>query len=339
MSLLVSPIVGFCGAALVLLLCKALIKRPELYTAPEKDKAPPLWIRGLLILTCTGVSFAHGSNDGQKGMGLIMLILVGILPLSFAVDLGTGQHAITDLTATTETISFQMDRHAPGVAMAGYQVAADELSAYLKTTGKVTDRTFAAVGTKCREISEILTGKTELSQLSGDQRKILRSDLYLTSETMGKLLKQHKLEDPAEQKSVKALKTNMDKVTKFIPAWVKFAVAIALGLGTMIGWKRIVVTVGEKIGKEHLTYAQGASAELVAMCTILAADHLGLPVSTTHVLSSGVAGTMAANRSGLQMDTLRNLLLAWVLTLPVCVLLGAGIFAFGLNVLLRFGLK
>jgi len=339
MSLLISPLVGFCGAALLLLISKALIKRKDLYTAPEKDKAPPHWIRGLLILTCTGVSFAHGSNDGQKGMGLIMLILVGILPLSFAVDLGTGQNAIKDLSATTETISYQMDRHSPGVAMAGYQVAADELSAYLKTTGKVTDRTFAAVGTKCREISEILSGKTQLSELNGDQRRILRSDLYLTSESLGKLLKQKKLDDPAEQTSVKALKANMDKVTKFIPVWVKVAVALALGLGTMIGWKRIVVTVGEKIGKEHLTYAQGASAELVAMFTILAADNLGLPVSTTHVLSSGVAGTMAANRSGLQMDTLRNLLLAWVLTLPVCVLLGAGIFAFGLNVLLRFGFK
>src|ERR1700751_3463066 len=134
-------------------------------------------------------------------------------------------------------------------------------------------------------------------------------------------------------------KSWLDKSTRFIPTWVKVAVALALGLGTMVGWKRIVVTVGEKIGKEHLTYAQGASAELVAMCTILAADNLGLPVSTTHVLSSGIAGTMAANRSGLQMDTLRNLLLAWVLTLPVCVLLGAGIFAFGINVLLRLGIK
>jgi PiT family inorganic phosphate transporter len=131
----------------------------------------------------------------------------------------------------------------------------------------------------------------------------------------------------------------MDKLTKFIPVWVKVAVAIALGLGTMIGWKRIVVTVGEKIGKTHLTYAQGASAELVAAATILAADKFGLPVSTTHVLSSGVAGTMAANHSGLQMETLRNLLLAWVLTLPVTVLLGAGIFAFVLNVLIRLGVK
>jgi PiT family inorganic phosphate transporter len=166
----------------------------------------------------------------------------------------------------------------------------------------------------------------------------MRTDLYLVSESLGKLAKQKKLSD-AESKDGAALKGRMDPVTKFIPTWVKVAVAIALGLGTMIGWKRIVVTVGEKIGKEHLTYAQGASAELVAMCTILAADHLNLPVSTTHVLSSGIAGTMAANRSGLQMDTLRNLLLAWVLTLPVSVLLGAGIFAFGLNLVIRLGLK
>jgi PiT family inorganic phosphate transporter len=338
-SLLVSPIVGFTCSALLLLLCKALIRKRALYTAPDKEKSPPIWIRGLLILTCTGVSFAHGSNDGQKGLGLIMLILVGIVPLTFAVDLGTSQSAIAELESTTQTISVQMDRHSPRVAIGGYQIAADELSAYLKTNGKVDDRTFAAIGTKCREISEILSGKNNLSELTARERPILRSGLYLISESLGKLIKQNKLDDPAELKAVAELKSNTDKVTKFIPAWVKVAVALALGVGTMIGWKRIVITVGEKIGKEHLTYAQGASAALVAMGTILAADRLGLPVSTTHVLSSGVAGTMAANRSGLQMDTLRNLLLAWVLTLPVCVLLGAGIFAFARNVLLRLGIK
>jgi PiT family inorganic phosphate transporter len=131
-SLLISPVVGFGCSALLLLLCKFFIRKKELYTAPDKDKTPPSWIRGLLVLTCTGVSFAHGSNDGQKGMGLIMLILVGILPLSFAVDLGTSQNAITDLASTTQTISFQMDRHSPGVAMGGYQIAADELSSYFE---------------------------------------------------------------------------------------------------------------------------------------------------------------------------------------------------------------
>ncbi len=334
-TLAVSPVVGFVCAGLLLLLMKALIKREDLYRAPDKDKPPPLWIRCLLILTCTGVSYGHGSNDGQKGMGLIMLILIGILPTSFAVDLGTSQASIEDLSATAQTISYQMDRHAPGVAMAGYQTAADELSEYLKTTGKSSARTFAAIGSKCREISELLSGKKSLTELTPDQRKTLRSDLYLTSEAFGKLGKQKLLTDPAEQKSAAALKGRMDKVTKFIPLWVKIAVALALGLGTMIGWKRIVVTVGEKIGKTHLTYAQGAAAELVAAATIIAADQLHLPVSTTHVLSSGVAGTMAANHSGLQMDTLRNLLLAWVLTLPVTVLLGAGLFAFVLNVVLR----
>ena len=332
LSLLVSPIVGFAGAALLLLLAKAIIKRKDLYEAPEPGKAPPLWIRGLLMLTCTGVSYAHGSNDGQKGMGLIMLILIGIVPASFAVNQKTTSDQIQQMTNATQTISYQMDKHSPGIAMAGGETASDELSAYLKTTGKITDRTFAAIGTKCREISTELNNRQSLSSLDKTQRMQLRSDLYLVSESLGKLTKGHKLEDPDEQKAVTKLKTSMDKVTKFIPDWVKFAVALSLGLGTMVGWKRIVVTVGEKIGKEHLTYAQGASAELVAMCTILAADNYGLPVSTTHVLSSGIAGTMAANHSGLQMDTLRNLLLAWVLTLPVCVLLGAGLFSFGLYI-------
>jgi PiT family inorganic phosphate transporter len=337
-SLLLSPLIGFASAALLLLLMKALIKNKDLYSAPKQNAPPPPWIRGLLVLTCTGVSFAHGSNDGQKGMGLIMLILIGILPATYAVDLKTDQASIEQLSKSAQTISFQMDRHAPGIAMGGYQIAADELSAFLKTNGKATDRTFAAIGSKSREISEELSGKTSLTELTAPQRRVLRSDLYLVSESLGKLIKTKKLPDADEQKAAATLHVNMDKVTKFIPTWVKVSVALALGLGTMIGWKRIVVTVGEKIGKEHLTYAQGAAAELVAMTTIGAADALGLPVSTTHVLSSGIAGTMAANHSGLQMDTLRNLLLAWVLTLPVCVVLGAAVFAFGLNLVLRLGI-
>jgi PiT family inorganic phosphate transporter len=275
LSLLLSPLIGFVFAALLLLVCKAVIKRKDLYQAPEPGKAPPLWIRSLLILTCTGVSYAHGSNDGQKGMGLIMLILIGIVPASFAVNLNTSPAAIHEMIDATQTISFQMDKHAPGIAMAGGQTAADELSQYLKTTGKLTDRTWAAIGTKCREISTELTAKPDFTSMSKSERMQLRSDLYLVSESLGKIEKGHKLEDPSEQASAKKLKGSMDKITKFIPIWVKVAVAVALGLGTMIGWKRIVVTVGEKIGKEHLTYAQGASAELVAMCTILAAENHG----------------------------------------------------------------
>jgi PiT family inorganic phosphate transporter len=155
----------------------------------------------------------------------------------------------------------------------------------------------------------------------------IRNDMYLVSEGLRFVAKDKALNvTDADKKVLGAYKKELDESTKFIPTWVKVAVAIALGLGTMIGWKRIVVTVGEKIGKTHLTYAQGASAELVAMATIGAAELYGLPVSTTHVLSSGVAGTMVANHSGLQWSTVRNLLMAWVLTLPASIALSAGLF-------------
>jgi PiT family inorganic phosphate transporter len=336
-SLLVSPVVGFFGAALLLLLMKALVKKPELYKSPE-GQPPPLWIRGLLMLTCTGVSFFHGSNDGQKGMGLIVLILVGILPGAFALNPTVTQDEIQRIVMHAQQLDPILAKHSPDVLTT--QDATDELSAYLKTSGKATAKTWAAMLGRSREIAIELDGKKNFDDLTVEQRKGFRSDIYLLGETIAKLNKQHKITDPAEARALTAYQTSLQEQTKYIPTWVKFAVALALGFGTMIGWKRIVVTVGEKIGKEHLTYAQGASAELVAMTTIALADQYGLPVSTTHVLSSGIAGTMFANRSGLQADTLRNILLAWVLTLPICVLLGAGIFSGSLYLLLNvFGMR
>jgi inorganic phosphate transporter, PiT family len=337
-SLLISPVVGFVCAGALLLLAKVLIRRPELYHAPDQDKGPPHWIRGLLILTCTGVSFAHGSNDGQKGMGLIMLILIGILPGAYALNSRIDQHDISKIVATAHAAQPVLAKHAPGDPLTP-QAANDALSAFLKTTGKASDTTFAALAEESDILAGQLTGKNTFADLSRDDRKTVRSEMYLVQSAIDKLVKDKKVPDPAEQGTLVDLKKELEKATKFIPDWVKVAVALALGLGTMIGWKRIVVTVGEKIGKSHLTYAQGASAELVAMCTIGAADWFGLPVSTTHVLSSGVAGTMAANKSGIQMDTLRNLLLAWVLTLPVCVFLGSVTFAAGFYIVLALGLK
>lgn len=336
-SLLFSPIMGFVGAAILLLLLKALVRQPALYRSPE-GKAPPLWIRGLLMLTCTGVSFFHGSNDGQKGMGLIVLILVGVLPGGFALNPAATPADIQSITRQARQVEPALLKHTTQILTT--QEATDELSAYLKTTGVATAQTFGALAGRNREVAIELEGRSSFEDLSVDQRKGFRSDIYLLGESIGKLIKQHKITDPHEIKMLTAYQVSLQNETKYIPIWVKFAVAIALGLGTMIGWKRIVVTVGEKIGKEHLTYAQGASAEIVAMATIGLADKWGLPVSTTHVLSSGIAGTMAANRSGLQADTLRNILLAWVLTLPVCVLLGAGIFSAALYVVFHvFGLK
>ncbi|SRR5579883_2063932 len=338
-SLLLSPLVGFICAALLLIVTKRLIHRPDLYHAPEGNSPPPLWIRGLLMLTCTGVSFAHGSNDGQKGMGLIMLILIGILPGLYALDLNVNAAMLSKLSAGSQSAIIALDKHVPaGLSVTG-EAAADELSRFLRT-GKVEDKTFAALSAKNHVITDKLAGKTSLNDLPKADRRTLRTDIYLVSKTIGKLDKSKKFTDESEKKALVTYEKQLDKLTEFIPNWVKVAVAFSLGVGTMIGWKRIVVTVGEKIGKEHMTYAQGGAAELVAMGTIFAADHLGLPVSTTHVLSSGIAGTMAANGSGLQKDTVRNLILAWVLTLPVCVFLGAANFAAGLFIVFNvLGLK
>jgi PiT family inorganic phosphate transporter len=333
LSLLISPVVGFVCTAILFLLIKALVRRPELYTEPDPKKAPPLWIRGTLCVTCTGVSFAHGSNDGQKGMGLLMLILVGIVPGMYALDLSTKADSIGQLTAMSQSAAAMLEKHTKGLSAEG-EAANKTLGAYLKTGGAFSDDVFAALAGKNAEIATALANHKSLAEVPEKQRGELRTAIYFTAETIGKLNQSHQLSE-SETGALMNYKRALEKTTKFIPVWVKFAVAIALGLGTMIGWKRIVVTVGEKIGKSHLTYAQGASAEMVAMITIGLADRYGLPVSTTHVLSSGVAGAMAANRSGLQMATLRNLLLAWVLTLPVCVFLGATFFAGGLLLISR----
>jgi PiT family inorganic phosphate transporter len=336
LSLVISPVVGFTCAALLFLLAKALIKKPELYSEPPPGKAPPLWIRSILVLTCTGVSFAHGSNDGQKGMGLIMLIMIGVVPGAFALRMNTDAAVIQQIAAESRQVTTVL-RHqsAAETAAATPAEASAEVSAFLKGGAKQTPRTFPALATINEAVSAKLESVTHFSDLPETDRRNLRTSLFLVGEGIGKLGKTHGFADPADQKVCSKYKSDADTLTKYIPVWVKVSVALALGLGTMIGWKRIVVTVGEKIGKTHLTYAQGASAEIVAMATIEAADYFGLPVSTTHVLSSGVAGTMAANHSGLQTQTLRNLLLAWVLTLPVCIFLGAVLFAAGFYVVLN----
>jgi PiT family inorganic phosphate transporter len=323
-SLLISPIVGFVFAAGLLLLMKTVVKSKALYQAPEGEAPPPFWIRGLLLLTCTGVSFAHGSNDGQKGMGLIMLILIGTVPTAYALNHAVPASQTQDFIAVSHEASATLTHYAtPGVVSADPR---GDVTEFVQTRS-LTEKTLPAVGKMVSDISDDMARYKELAKVPPDQTRNFRNDMYLVSESLRLMDKAHQPEiSVADQAVLKNYKKHIDNATKFIPIWVKVAVAIALGLGTMVGWKRIVVTVGEKIGKDHLTYAQGASAELVAMATIGAADAFGLPVSTTHVLSSGVAGTMAANKSGLQMSTVRNLLLAWVLTLPASILLAGMLF-------------
>jgi PiT family inorganic phosphate transporter len=322
-TLLVSPLIGFSAAFLLLSILKATVKIPALYKEPEGTKPPPLWIRGLLILTCTGVSFFHGGNDGQKGMGLIMLILIGTVPTAYALNRTMHEKDIDNFVAISAQAQTVLSHYGVGGAPADPHAAAMDLV----RARAVTAQGVSAIAALAESISTRVNQYHSLDKVPAGSMVNIRNDMYLVSEGLRFMSKDKSLNvSQADQAVLGSYKTQLDHSTKFIPTWVKVAVAIALGLGTMIGWKRIVVTVGERIGKTHLTYAQGASAEIVAMATIGAAEMYGLPVSTTHVLSSGVAGTMVANKSGLQWATVRNLLMAWVLTLPVSIALAGALY-------------
>ncbi len=323
-SLLLSPFVGFICAFGLLYLMKVMIKNRALYEAPEGTQPPPFWIRALLVLTCTGVSFAHGSNDGQKGMGLIMLILIGTVPTAYALN-----HAVTtkqsqDFIAVSQQAAGILDKYvSPNAVISD---AREDVTAYIRTK-EFSPNTMLALRQMISDIGNETALFGEMRKIPNDRVRNFRNDLYVVSEALRLMQKTHQPAISAtDWQGLANYKKHVDNATKFIPGWVKVAVAMALGLGTMVGWKRIVVTVGEKIGKDHLTYGQGAAAEITAMATIGAADWFGLPVSTTHVLSSGVAGTMAANHSGLQWATVRNLLMAWVLTLPASIVLAGSLF-------------
>jgi inorganic phosphate transporter, PiT family len=322
--LLISPLVGFGVALLLMLLTKKLIKYPALFTAPKGDEPPPFLIRALLVLTCTGVSFGHGSNDGQKGMGLIMLILIGTVPTAYALNHTVGTRDVIDFVAVSDQVAGVLTNHVDQNAVMGDPRA--DVTDFLKTK-QFTPTTMIALRELVEDVSHEVGLYKELKAVPPRDQQNVRNDMYVTSAALTIMKKSHNPAFTAQEDDILAnYQKRLDKSTKFIPLWVKVAVALALGMGTMVGWKRIVVTVGEKIGKEHLTYAQGASAELVAMGTIIAADNFGLPVSTTHVLSSGIAGTMVANGSGLQWSTLRSIAMAWVCTLPAAALLSAGLF-------------
>ena len=303
LSLMISPLVGFCLAGGLLLLSKAFIRNRRLYEEPKGDEPPPFWIRAILLLTCTGVSFAHGSNDGQKGVGLIMLILIGILPAHYAVNGSLDSPEINTVVAQTQQMQVVMGRFA------------------MNSEATTIQR-------ELRTIEATLAARETLTNLSPQERTSLRERILDVDDRLSEFeVTQGAALSTQDRTDLKAGRAELRKVVDFVVPWVVIAVALALGIGTTVGWKRIVVTVGEKIGKTHLTYAQGAVSELVAMSTIAGADLLGLPVSTTHVLSSGIAGSMAANQSGLQLKTVRAIAVAWLLTLPVTMVLSGTLFA------------
>jgi PiT family inorganic phosphate transporter len=319
-----SPIAGFVLAGALLFILKlVLTKFPQLFQSPEGSKPPPLVIRILLILTCTSVSFSHGANDGQKGMGLIMLILIGTVPTAYALNgaVNGGQIAAFHSTSTATVAALNtLDNSAPS-----YTGDANAALTAAVQAKKILPDTLPALAEVVGAVDTQVANRASLKDVDAGQVRNVRNDLYLADTTIPLVLKAPGI-TPAQTKTLKSYAKAGTAATQFIPNWVKVAVALALGMGTMVGWKRIVRTVGEKIGKEHLTYAQGLSAEVVAAGLIQAGTMYHLPMSTTHVLTSGVAGTMAANGSGLQWSTVRNLAAAWVFTLPASILISGVLF-------------
>lgn len=312
MSLLISPLFGFSMTIVLMFLLRTFTKKTSygdsLFKEPKKHTPPPLWIRSVLILTCTGVSFFHGSNDGQKGVGLIMLILIGIVPGYFALSEAVSPASLTDSFSKIEYVLNVMD---PAPLSEPDRIR-------LQETKEMHARLTQALGSAAT-----------IAAIPKNDRFAIRKDIMVMNRNLTDLLEREELRlSDLDKATLKKELKSVRKITDFAPRWVIFMVSLSLGLGTMIGWKRIVRTIGEKIGKEHLTYAQGASAELVAATTIGLSSGLGLPVSTTHVLSSGIAGSMVASKGikNLQADTVRNILIAWFLTLPVVLILSGTLF-------------
>ncbi|HQQ96273.1 MAG TPA: inorganic phosphate transporter [Cyclobacteriaceae bacterium] len=311
-SLLISPMVGFTLTIILMYLIRVTTKgKPygeDLFKEPKKNTPPPPWIRGTLLLTCTSVSFFHGQNDGQKGVGLIMLILIGIVPGFFALNANFDTTKLREPISQIESVISTIDATPLSAPDREKLAAAKEMNADLHMT---------------------LDSISSVNALPREARFKVRKDILVMDRNLSELMK--KEEARVSESDKKILKENLKsvrKLTDYSPGWVIILISVSLGLGTMIGWKRIVKTIGEKIGKEHLSYAQGASAELVAASTIGMSSYLGLPVSTTHVLSSGIAGSMVANKGvkNLQPDTVRNILIAWFLTLPVVILMSGSLF-------------
>ena len=341
-QLLFSPLIGFAAAALLLLLLKPVLRSDKLWKEPQGDKPPPWGIRSLLIFTCSAVSFAHGGNDGQKGMGLIMLILIGAAPTAYSLNRTMNDDATPAFLKASAAAQQVLSHHA--TAKAGDPpppMTLDQARSTLrdalrqhKTNAPQVNQALAVLGP---DIDNRVKAYGGVKHTPAAATPNMRNDMYMASDALRSITKDEKklkaAFGEADGKALSAYHKVLESGVRFIPTWVKVAVAIALGMGTMVGWKRIVRTVGERIGKTHLTYGQGAVAELVAASTILMAQFKGAPVSTTHILSSGVAGTMVANGSGLQWSTVRNIASAWLVTLPAAMMIAAGLYWLFLTVI------
>ncbi|MDO5686690.1 MAG: inorganic phosphate transporter [Neisseria sp.] len=317
MSLLFSPLLGFAIAFFMLTGIKRMLPRANIHQTPylrsgvRGKKHPPFWTRFLLIISAGGVSFAHGSNDGQKGVGLAMLALICLLPSHFLINVNADRYQLErSLHASQQLAAFAND-HAAWIQTA---FPLEPVAAGVEHC-QVAD-----ISSRAAAVTKQISAHPTVGQMNTEDRWQLRRDL-LCLNTTAKMLAAGNHTDKAQKTYLSELRRDFTKPVEYAPLWVIIAIASALGLGTMIGWKRVVKTVGEGIGRSHMTYAQGVSAQLTAAISIAGANLFGLPVSTTQILSSAVAGTAVANKSGLRGSTIRNILLAWLFTFPVAMLL------------------
>lgn len=338
-SLIVSPIVGLVVAGGLIFLLRrywsGTKKRARIHLTPaereKKDgkKKPPFWTRIALILSAIGVAFSHGANDGQKGIGLVMLVLIGVAPAGFVVNMNASGYEITrtrDAVNNVETF---------------FQQRPELLLKVANSMEPLTPEATAAVEFHCHPANTInalerakgmLTNVESYDNLSIEQRSQLRRIMLCISDTTDKVAKMPQVNSD-DQRLLKKLKTDMLSTIEYAPVWIIMAVALALGIGTMIGWRRVATTIGEKIGKKGMTYAQGMAAQMTSAVSIGLASYTGMPVSTTHVLSSSVAGTMVVDGGGLQRKTVTNILMAWVFTLPASILLSGVLYWLALKLI------
>jgi len=308
LALLLSPLIGFSVAIIVMFIFKRLVKNEAVYKEPIPGKKPPIWIRMMLWITCGLVSFFHGQNDGQKGVGLVMMILIAVLPSHFSLDSSVNLQSINGNITKIEALIVKADT----VVLAGkekkmYYDIVKHAAHYKAEVAAFTDVDKIPVGNR-------FSLRKDIIKITKGAEKLINGGNLTISLNETKELKQE----------IKATK----KLVEYAPSWVIIMISLCLGLGTMVGWKRIVKTVGEKIGKQHMSYAQGASAEIVASLGIGLASWKGVPVSTTHMLSSGIAGSMVAKKGlkNLQKGTIKTIALTWILTLPVTIILSGGLF-------------
>jgi PiT family inorganic phosphate transporter len=313
LSLLISPVIGFVLAIIIMFLLHTTVKNKTIFKEPYAKKPPPAWIRSILILTSTFVSFSHGSNDGQKGIGLMMIILIAIAPARFSLD-----YSRNPADLASEALKMRATLSLVNTAELGPEEAV----------------LFNGIAARTDSINHRMSQKTSFAKSTKIELVSTRKDILILSKSSALLINRLSKEPVpsmsfAWQKQFSSHLRVIKNYTEYSPMWVIFMISLSLGLGTMIGWKRIVVTLGEKIGKTNLTYAQGAVANLIAASTISASSYLGLPVSTTHVLSSGIAGTMVSGNKGfknLQIKTITAIGIAWLITLPVTMLFSGALF-------------